>query len=45
VVGARRDNSDWVFLLVGGVPQRLVLILASLPRAGSALVFWRDLTR
>jgi len=31
VVGARRDNSDWVFLLVGGVPQRLVLILASLP--------------
>jgi hypothetical protein len=31
VVGARRHNSDWLLLLVGGVPQRLVLVLNSLP--------------
>ena len=33
VVGFGRDNSDWLPMLVGGVPQRLVLIL-SLPPAG-----------
>jgi hypothetical protein len=35
VVGARRYNSDWLPLLVGGVPQRLVLELNSLPDRSS----------
>jgi hypothetical protein len=37
VVGAGCHGSDWLSLLVGGVPQRLVLIHDPLPRAGSPL--------